>query len=85
VPVALNCCVVPSAIETFAGVTANETRTAGVTLIVVDPLMLPRAALIVLLPVAMLVAKPPTLIVATLFAEEVQATEFVRFCVLPSL
>ena len=81
----MNCCVVPSAIEAFAGVTVNETKAAGVTLIVVEPLALPRTALIVLLPVAKPVAKPPTLIVATLFAEEVQVTEFARFCVLPSL
>jgi len=85
VPVALNCCVVPTAIEAFAGVTANETRAAGVTFIVVEPLTLPRTALIVLLPGATLVAKPPTLMVATFFEEEVQVTEFVRFCVLPSL
>jgi hypothetical protein len=35
----VNCCVVPAAIDGFAGVTAIETRVGAVTVSVVDPLM----------------------------------------------
>jgi hypothetical protein len=77
--------VVPVAIEELAGVTAKETSAAGFTVSVVAPLTLPRTALIVLFPVPTPVAKPPPLIVATLLAEELQVTELVRVCVLPSL
>jgi hypothetical protein len=39
----------------------------------------------VLLPVPTPVANPVVLIIATEVLEELQVTEFVRFCVLPSL
>jgi len=44
VPVAVNCCVVPLAIDGFAGVTAIDDSTAAVTVSVVDPVTEPDAA-----------------------------------------
>jgi hypothetical protein len=38
VPVAVICCVLPHAMDPFAGVTAMETSTAGVTVKVAEPL-----------------------------------------------
>jgi len=81
----VNCCVAPLAMEALAGVTAMETNTGDVTVRVVVPLMLPEAAWMVVLPVATPAAKPAPLIVATAVFVELQVTELVRFCVLPSL
>jgi hypothetical protein len=44
VPVAVNCCVLPFAIEGFAGVTATDTSVAEVTVSVVEPLTVPETA-----------------------------------------
>ena len=77
--------MVPFGIEAPAGVTAIETRVADVTVSFVDALTLPDAALIVVLPEAIVVAKPAALIVATAEVEEVQVTELVTSCMLPSL
>jgi hypothetical protein len=44
VPVAVNCSVLPFAIEGFAGVTATDTSVAEVTVRVVDPVMPTEAA-----------------------------------------
>jgi len=44
VPVAVNCSVLPFAIEGFAGVTATDTNVAAVTVSVVEPLTAPEAA-----------------------------------------
>src|SRR5208282_4375088 len=115
VPVAVNCCVAPAAIEAFAGVTAIETSVGAVTVSVVEPLRLlvvgltmggapvftpvdgppgrrvggaaavAKVAMMLGLPAATPVARPAAVIVATPGAEELQATEAVRFCVLPSL
>jgi hypothetical protein len=83
VPVAVNCLVVPLVIEGFAGVTAIDTSVGAVaaTVRVVEPLTAPEAALIVLVPAATPVAKPPALIVATLVVCEVHVAVLVRFCV----
>ena len=81
VPVAVNCFVVPLAIEGFAGVTAIDTSVAAVTVRVVEPLIAADAALIVLVPAATPVANPPGLTVATLVVCEVQVTVLVKFCV----
>ena len=51
----------------------------------VDALMLPDAALIVVLPEAIIVANPAELIVATAAVEDDQMTELVTSCMLPSL
>ena len=85
VPVAVNCCVVPPAMLGFAGITAIDTRVAGVTVKVVDPETAALAAIIVVDPGLTAVANPlepdALLTEATVVAEEVQATVAVRFCV----
>ena len=81
VPVAVNCCVLPLAIEGFAGVTAIDCRAAPVTVSTVDPVMPFCVAEIVLVPVATPVARPAALIVATAVVADAHVTELVRFCV----
>ena len=81
---AVNCSVWPLAIEGEAGVTAIETRVAAVTVMVVDPVMLPEVELMVVVPTPVAVARPPAEIVATVAVEELQVAVVVRFCVLPS-
>jgi hypothetical protein len=58
VPVAENCCVVPSGITGIAGVTAIETSVAGFTVTVVVPLTVPIAAVTLVLPTPTLPATP---------------------------
>ena len=86
-PVAVNCSVVPAAIEGFVGVTLIETRAVGVTVRVVEPVMEFKVAAIVVMPGPTLLAKPwlplALLIVATVVADELQVTDAVRFCGLP--
>jgi hypothetical protein len=88
VPVAVNCRVVPLAMLGLAGVTARDTSVAGVTVRVVEPAMLPNAAVIVVEPGATDAAKPldpaALLIVAAAVLEELQAAAAVRFCVVLS-
>ena len=83
-PLALNCCVVPLAIDGFAGVTAIDTNTDDATVKVVLPVTAPAAAIIWDVPSATPVARPSEVIVATLGLDEDQLAELVRFCVLPS-
>src|ERR1700733_2890522 len=85
VPVAVNCCVPPFTIDGLAGVTAIDTNIGGVTVSVVEPLIEPELACIVVLPAPTPVASPPLVIVATVVLLEVQLTELVRFCWVPSL
>ena len=89
VPVAVNCSVMPSAIEGNAGVTTIDVNVAGVTVSSVEPEILPDVAAMVVLPTATLVARPcvpeALLIDAMLVALEVQFTVVVRSSVLPSL
>jgi hypothetical protein len=56
VPMALNCCFKPSAMEGLGGVTAKDTKAGGATVRVVEPLTDPREAVIVVVPWARLVA-----------------------------
>ena len=84
-PVAVNCSVPPAVIEGLAGVTAIDTNVGAVTVSVVEPLIEPEVAVIVVLPCATLVARPAALMVATLVDEEFQVTESVRFSVEPLL
>ncbi len=88
VPVAVNCCFVPVAIDGLEGETAIETRLAVFTVRVVDTEMLPEAAVIVVDPAATDVASPSDpaalLIVATAVFEDVQLAEAVRSCVVLS-
>jgi len=89
--VAVNCWVNPSAVELLAGVTLSETSSAAVTVKLVLAAMpeLACVAVIVVLPVATLVAKPlvpaALLTVATLVAEEDHMTELVMSCVVASV
>ncbi|HXO05101.1 MAG TPA: hypothetical protein VN884_05670 [Candidatus Sulfotelmatobacter sp.] len=85
VPVAVNCSVLPFAIDGLAGVTAIDTNVAEVTVSTVDPLTLPEIAMIVLEPAAFAVAIPPGAIVAVLRFWDCQLTEPVRSFVAPSL
>jgi len=85
VPIALNCSVVPSAIELFAGVTAIDTSAAAATLNPVEPVMPPEAALIVVFPIPTVLAIPPLLIVATVTADDVHVAVLVRSWVVPSV
>ena len=85
VPVAVNCCIRPSVIEGLVGVTAIDTRVAGLTVRTVEPAIDPEVAEIVVLPVATEVASPVPLIVAAPEADEAHVTVLVRFCMVPSL
>jgi hypothetical protein len=85
VPVAVNCCVKPLAIEGFAGVTAIDCSVAAVTVRVVDPVINPDLALMEEVPAATADAKPAALIVATLVVADAHVTVLVKFCVLLSL
>src|SRR5437773_1574570 len=60
-------------------------RKPAVTASVVEPLMAPDAASMVVDPSPTAFARPLLLIAATPVAEEIQVTELVRFCVLPSV
>src|ERR1700693_6653530 len=57
----------------------------GVTVMPVESVMLPEAAVIWAMPMPTAVAKPPALIEATVGVSEVQATEAVRSWVLSSV
>src|ERR1700733_10357251 len=85
VPVAVNCWVAPLAIDGFTGVTAIDCRVAAVTVRVVEPLIAPDVAVMVEVPTAAALARPPVLIVAMVVVPEVQVTVDVKFCVVPSL
>jgi hypothetical protein len=86
VPVAVNCCVSPLAIEGFAGVTAIDTRAAGIAVSVVEPTTAPNVAEMLLVPLAATtVASPLVAIVAVPGVPDAQVTEPVRFAVLLSV
>jgi hypothetical protein len=76
---------VPKANDGLTGVTANETRTAGLTVRVAEAVMEPEVAVIVAVPTPTPVANPPFTMVATEVNDELQVTEPVRSCELPSL
>ena len=79
----------PNAIDGVAGVTANDTSAAVVTVSVVDPATAPEVAVMVAVPSPTLLAKPcvgaALLIVATAAVSELHCTVPVMFCVLPSV
>jgi hypothetical protein len=62
-----------------------EVKTAGVTANAAEPLMVPKVAVMVVVPCATLVAMPPLLTVATEVAEEVHWAVLVRVCMVPLL
>ena len=65
--------------------TEIEVSTAAVTVKVVEPLIVPDLAVIVVLPCATPVARPALLTVAIDVADEVQVALLVRFWVVPLL
>ncbi len=85
---ALNCWVVHWAMLGLSGKTAMETSVAGVIVSVVDPDMLPNAAVIVVAPAVTEVSSPcepaALLMAATPEADELQTTVFVRSCIVLS-
>ena len=85
VPVAVNCCVSPLAIERFAGVTAIDWSAAGTTVIVADPDNDPTVALIELVPIPTAFANPVVEMDAVVRVPDTHVAELVRFCVVPSL
>ncbi len=85
VPVAMNCCVAPLAIDGFAGVTAIDCSVAAVTVSKVEPLMDDDVAVIVEVPTPAPLASPEVLIVAVVVVPDDHVTVLVRFCVVPSL
>ena len=76
---ALNCCILPWAIDGFAGVTAIDTNAAGPTVNVVLPVTAPEVAPIWDVPWATPVASPPVVMVAVAVFDDAQVTELVRF------
>ncbi len=85
IPRAVNCCVNPAATDGFAGVTAIDCSVAALTVSVVEPLMVPDTAVMVVVPIAIPVASPLALIAAVDVALELHVAVAVRFEVLPSL
>jgi hypothetical protein len=85
VPVAVNCCVVPSGMESADGVTVNETSAGGPTVNALDPLMPPDVAVMFAAPMPMPLASPLLLISATDCVSELQDAEEVRSWVVPSV
>lgn len=86
VPVASNCCVVPSWIDALAGVTDRPSSAAGVTVSVVCPDTPPAEAVIVVMPTSLAVPIliPDGSLVTMPGVDEVQIAVVVRFRVLPS-
>ena len=82
---AVNCCVVPFAIEALAGLIEIPDKRGGVTDNDADPLIAPEEALMLVAPWLRPIASPPLLTVATPTADEVHCTVLVRFCVVPLL
>jgi hypothetical protein len=86
VPVAVNCSVVPFAIDGLAGVTAIDTSVAAVTVNVSGGLVTPlNAAVICDVPTPAPVATPAEVIVATVVVPDTHVACAVRFCVLLSV
>ena len=83
VPVAMNCCVVSTVTDGAAGVTAIEVR-IGLIVKVFDPVTPPVVAEIVVVPLAIPVARPET-IEATFGELDDHVVRLVRFLLLPSL
>jgi hypothetical protein len=86
VPVAVNCCVAPFAMDGAAGVMTIDCSVAAVPVnVAVFDVTLFNVAVMFVEPTPVTVARPPAAIVAAAVFDEVQATCVVRFCVVPSL
>ena len=80
----MNCCIVPGAMDAFAGMTEIETS-AGVTVVLKDPVTAPIFAVIEQVPAAFAVSIPPVVTVATVLSDEAQVAELVTSCEVPVL
>jgi len=78
VPFAVKKVDVDWAMDTVLGLTAIASKAGAGTVKIVDPLMAPDVAVMVVIPVATLVDKPPALIVANTVFEELHVTEEVK-------
>lgn len=84
-PIAVNCCCVPTAIDGVARLTEIEVKCAATTVNVEVSLNEPKVAVIVVCPAATVVASPEPAIVATEVEDEVHVTPVVRSALDPSL
>ena len=87
VPVAVNCWVPFTAMLAVAGVTAiedNVAAVAAVTVRVLVPVLPLKAAVMVAVPAALAVARPPVAIVAVAVLDELQVTCVVILVLVPS-
>jgi len=88
VPVAVNCCNVPSGSDALAGETAMEFKVALVMVSVALEETAPEVAVMVATPGAIPIASPRapfTLMVAAEALAEAHCTDVVKFCMLPSV
>jgi hypothetical protein len=85
VAVALNCTVLPCVVLEFVGDIAIEVTFPSEIVTVVDPLIVPDAAVIVAVPVETPVTRPVVLILATVESEVDQNALLVKSFVEPSL
>jgi hypothetical protein len=85
VAVAVNCTVVPCGVLEFVGFNAIEVTCPSEIVTVVDPLIVPDAAVIVAVPVETPVTRPVVLILATVESEVDQNALLVKSFVEPSL
>jgi hypothetical protein len=83
--VAVYCWVAPAVRKASTGATVIDCSVGATTVSVVEPETEPRVAMIVVVPVATVLARPPALMVAALVLLELQVTELVMFCVVPLL
>jgi hypothetical protein len=85
VPVAVNCWLVPFAIEPLSGLIETETRIGAVTATSAELVTVPKLAMMLVDPSMFAVTNPAAVTGATAGNEDVHATEAVTSCVLPSL
>jgi hypothetical protein len=85
VPVAVNCCGMPTGTLAVGGLMAIETSVAAVTVSTVEPEIVPEVALMVVVPIPVLMTNPVVLIVAVVMVLDAQVAFPVKFCVLPSV
>lgn len=83
-PVATNDNLVPTAMVRFEGMTEIDTIMAFVTSSVVEALMEPNVAVMVVVPGLTAFARPLLPMLATVVFDEIQETFPVTVCVLPS-
>jgi hypothetical protein len=84
-PTALNCSVVPTAIDGFDGLSEMDVRFAGTTVNTLSSLNEPTVAVIVAEPAANVATRPVPLTVATDPEEELQVTPLLRSALVPSV